>query len=177
MTKTGIIFLILGLVAVSFISGVLYDRYTYQPPAIEHIQYVDRVVEVPAPITKVETITTVEKIKEVPLDLRPFRDTDELEAFLKDSMANAIVLKTDGRGKVYLNKPNFEYDCDNYAMALVEDAINKGFLVNLQYVENYYRQDSREFYPSHMINNTVIGNRLYFIEPQKDEFWLETRLD
>ena len=52
------------------------------------------------------------------------------------------------------------YDCDDYAVALVYNALFDGYSVSLQVESN------------HMLNSTVIGNNIYFIEPQNDKVWL-----
>ena len=52
------------------------------------------------------------------------------------------------------------YDCDDYAVALVYNALLDGYSVSLQVAG------------SHMQNSTIIGNNIYFIEPQTDEIWL-----
>ena len=52
------------------------------------------------------------------------------------------------------------YDCDDYAVALVYNALSDGYSVSLQVEDN------------HMLNSTVIGNNIYFIEPQNDKVWL-----
>jgi hypothetical protein len=52
------------------------------------------------------------------------------------------------------------YDCDDYATALVYNALADGYSVSLQ-IEG-----------SHMLNSTIIGNDIYFIEPQNDQVWL-----
>ena len=52
------------------------------------------------------------------------------------------------------------YDCDDYAVALLYNALCDGYSVSLQ-VEG-----------DHMLNSTIIGNNIYFIEPQNDKVWL-----
>ena len=51
------------------------------------------------------------------------------------------------------------YDCDDYAVALVRNALLDGYSVSLQIEGN------------HMLNSTTIGNKIYFIEPQTDKVW------
>jgi len=53
-----------------------------------------------------------------------------------------------------------KYDCDDYAAALVYNALYDGYSVSTQIVGN------------HMLNSTIIGNNIYYIEPQTDEVWL-----
>ena len=52
------------------------------------------------------------------------------------------------------------YDCDDYATALVYNALLDGYSVSTQIEGN------------HMLNSTIIGDKIYFIEPQDDEVWL-----
>jgi hypothetical protein len=84
---------------------------------------------------------------------REFQSLDELKAWLAqddtDSTLNIV------------GSTNFgNYDCDDYAVALMYNALSDGYLVSLQ-IED-----------SHMLNCTVIGNGIYFIEPQSDKVWL-----
>jgi len=107
--------------------------------------------------------------------LRYFKSTDELKAFLEES---------DVDHHVYL-KPGQDwrtYDCDDYAIALRDDALSKGFFMNIQAVWRYRRPDTGElitgsYNEGHALNSTIIGNEVYFIEPQTDEFWLAAYLD
>lgn len=57
------------------------------------------------------------------------------------------------------------YDCDDYAMALVYNALQDGYLISTQIVDN------------HMMNSTIIGNDIYLIEPQTDEIRLWGKRD
>ncbi len=52
------------------------------------------------------------------------------------------------------------YDCDDYATALVYNALADGYSVSTQIVDK------------HMLNSTIIGNEIYLIEPQNDDVWL-----
>ena len=73
------------------------------------------------------------------------------------------------------------YDCEDYALALRDDAYSKGFHMNIQAVWDYRRPDTgeliTEYNEGHAVNSTIIGNEMYFIEPQTDEYWLATYLD
>jgi hypothetical protein len=51
------------------------------------------------------------------------------------------------------------YDCDDYATALVYNALCDGYAISTQ-IEG-----------KHMLNSTIIGNDIYYIEPQTDEVW------
>jgi hypothetical protein len=57
------------------------------------------------------------------------------------------------------------YDCDDYATALVYNALQDGYSV------------STEIAGDHMMNSTIIGNEIYLIEPQTDEVQLWGKRD
>ena len=84
---------------------------------------------------------------------KEFGSVDELSAWLAEDDTDST-LYIFGAGCVSL------YDCDDYAVALVYNALFDGYSVSLQVEGN------------HMQNSTVIGNNIYFIEPQTDEVWL-----
>jgi len=52
-------------------------------------------------------------------------------------------------------------ECDDYAVALQESAAWSGYYVSVQF-------DVAE---EHALNTAVIGNDIYYIEPQTDEVW------
>jgi hypothetical protein len=83
---------------------------------------------------------------------REFESLDELNAWLdKDDTDSTIYIF--GSGCLT------GYDCDDYAAALVQNALLDGYSVSTQIEGN------------HMINSTIIGNKIYFIEPQNDKVW------
>ena len=47
-----------------------------------------------------------------------------------------------------------------------------------QVLMNYNRPETDEFIEGpHAINSTIIGNYIYFIDPQTDEFWVAYMLE
>ena len=83
---------------------------------------------------------------------REFKSVDELKAWLaQDDTESTLYIF----GAACLSN----YDCDDYAVALERNALLDGYAVSLQ-IEN-----------DHVLNSTVIGNEIYFIEPQSDEVW------
>jgi hypothetical protein len=82
-----------------------------------------------------------------------FASVDELKAWLAQD-------DTDSTLYIYGSGCILEYDCDDYAIALVRNALADGYSVSLQ-IEG-----------EHMLNSTIIGNEIYFIEPQSDKVWL-----
>jgi hypothetical protein len=61
-----------------------------------------------------------------------------------------------------------EFDCDDFALMLQQHAFEDGYKIDLQYSDND---------DLHAMNSTIIGNYLYFIEPQNDEVTLAGRVD
>ena len=53
-----------------------------------------------------------------------------------------------------------DYDCDDYSVALVRNA------------REYCYEVSTQIDDDHMRNSTIIGNEIYYIEPETDEVWL-----
>ncbi len=84
---------------------------------------------------------------------REFESVDELKAWLAEDDSDTT-LYIFGSGCIT------NYDCDDYATALVYNALSDGYAVSLQIDGN------------HMLNSTIIGNYIYYIEPQTDEAWL-----
>jgi hypothetical protein len=83
---------------------------------------------------------------------REFESLDALKAWLaKDNTDKAVYIF--GSGCLT------GYDCNDYAVALVRNALLDGYLISFQVQGN------------HMLNSTIIGNKIYFIEPQTDEVW------
>ena len=83
---------------------------------------------------------------------KEFKSVDELKAWLaQDATNNTLHIFGDGCIS--------NYDCDDYAVALVRNALLDGYLVSLQ-IED-----------THVTNSTIIGNEIYYIEPQTDEVW------
>jgi hypothetical protein len=83
---------------------------------------------------------------------REFKSLDELKAWLaQDDTESTLYIF--GAGCIST------YDCDDFAVALERNALLDGYAVSIQ-IEN-----------DHVLNSTIIGNEIYFIEPQSDEVW------
>ena len=83
---------------------------------------------------------------------KEFKSVDELKAWLaQDNTDDTLYIF--GAGCIA------NYDCDDYAVALERNALLDGFSVSLQIERN------------HMLNSTIIDNKIYLIEPQSDEVW------
>jgi hypothetical protein len=86
---------------------------------------------------------------------KEFESLDALKAWLAEDDSDSSLYFF---GSACL--PSSNYDCDDYATALMYNALCDGYLVSLQIDGN------------HMLNSTMIGNDIYFIEPQDDKVWL-----
>jgi hypothetical protein len=84
---------------------------------------------------------------------REFASFDELKAWLAQD-------DTDSTIYIFGSGCLSNYGSDDYALALARNALRDGYLVSLQ-VED-----------GHVLNSTIIGDKIYFIEPQSDEAWL-----
>lgn len=165
----------LGLLASSFSFGVGYGQEIFQPQVVAEYITITETVEVPVEVIQE---VSVEVIKRVPVKLRYFKGTDELEKFLEESDADyRVYIKASKDGIIDFRK----YDCEDYAIALRNQAHAKGFHMSIQVVWHYRRPDTGElvmrYQEGHALNSTIIGNEMYFIEPQTDEYWLASYLD
>ena len=87
-------------------------------------------------------------------EFREFESCNELTAWLEqDDCDRVFYFYLKGAGPQ-------NYDCDDYAEALMRHAVEDGFYM------------SKQIEGDHMLNNTAIGNDIYFIEPQEDKVWL-----
>lgn len=134
---------------------------------VKVIEKIEVIKEVPvvkeAPIVKWHTITELAVVtKEIPRSLKYFANVEELKVWLEqDDTDSQIIVTADANGFIQGK------DCENYAMLLMERALNDGYYMSVQV-------DTKCL---HALNQTIISNRFYFIEPQTDEFWVEAYLD
>lgn len=113
-----------------FCAGGYLGRITYEPKVITETIY-----------------QPIEIIKEVPLQTREFRSLGELKDWLAED---------DTDTHTYI--PTV-YDCDDFALDLVHNALKDGFEIFAVPVCN------------HIFNCAFIGNEVYYIEPSTDKVW------
>ena len=173
-SKTLIILLALALAGGSFCWGLVYSKIKMAPeiivqtvtkdvshyvekPTIEVIEtFVEKKV-----IEEVPVVQYVEVEKEVPAKLKQFESEEELIEWLH-------IDKTDE--SPYIRNL---FECENFARTLMRHTLENGHLMSFQVLKNYTRPDTKEFIEGpHAINSTIIGNDVYFIDPQTDEFWV-----
>ena len=63
-------------------------------------------------------------------------------------------------------------DCDDYASRLQLEAFKDGYLLSVQLIMDgmLYDKNISNYFEAHMGNLAMIGNEIYFIEPQADFF-------
>ena len=137
--------------------GDLQVKYIEKPVIL--YEYIDKEVEV---VKVVEVKVEVEKL----VELKDFTSLAELKTWLAKEHTDGLhyLFSSDDSG-IY---PNPAYkDCDDYAVALQRAAEEDSYRISVQV-------DTRKH---HALNSVFIGDRVYFIEPQTDEVWLECYRD
>ncbi len=128
------------------------------------VQYIDR------PVTEVKYI---ERIENVPVELRNFSDLNGLKQWLEDK-SNAT--------RVYFQSPDTTVDCDDYALELQYEALADGYIMSFQVIgeSEYNALFTNPLPPSqslHAVNLVIIDNSVYYIEPQTEEVVFVAYLD
>ena len=128
------------------------------------VQYVEK------PVTVVEYI---ERVKSVPVELRDFSELNELKQWLEDKK-NVTTVR--------FQSPNVTVDCDDYALEMQHKALADGYIMSFEIIgESEYNALFKTPLPPsqslHAINLVIIGNDVYYIEPQTDEVVFVVQLD
>ena len=89
-----------------------------------------------------------------PRELRNFSSIEELELFLAEDNTNEYE---------YIRS---EFDCDDFALMLQRNALEKGYIMNCQ-----------TLFTAHVLNMVIIDNEIYYIEPMTDEIVFLTHVD
>lgn len=131
------------------------DVVVVEKPVIQEVEVIKEVVEKEIEYRDVVKEVTVEK----PVEQKEFSSKEQLIEWLGEDDNTTAVIFSPGDGEASDN----EFDCDDYALNLQQRALKDGFLMSTTITE----KDGQ----LHMINLTVIGNEVYYIEPQTDEVW------
>ena len=125
----------------------------------------------------------VEKIVEVYRDLGDFTSWLELTNFLVDDDTDDILFLTAGKDGII----QFNGQCEDYAFQLRNRAKLAGKYLDTEILtwaecykyRNYLGGDisSLGANDGHYINKAVIGNKVWYIEPQNDNIWHVYNLD
>ena len=169
----------IGVLSLAFCAGVWFCPVTSESQAItvikptvecqlvesHTVQYVDR------PVT---AVNNVERVREIPVELRNFNDLDELKQWLAEVAMNT--------NTVFFQRPDAPVDCDDYALDLQCKALADGYILSFQVVSRseYNAVFQGELPPGqslHAINLAIIGNNVYYVEPQTGEIAFAVYLD
>lgn len=152
-------FLIIAImVASAFALGMRYQQVCFIPkptkPLIETVTILQPVETIKETVKYVEypVQVPVEIVKEVEKrqTLRHFDNVTELREWLAQDKVDRMLLSG--------------YDCDDFAYKLQQHGARDGYYISTEIVGSGYFK--------HMINSVLIGNDIWFIEPQDDKFWL-----
>ena len=155
---------IIGLSLLSFFMGGYVAQIIFEPKVVTEVRYVEKPVTVYETVETVvekvvEKVVEVEVVKEIPMMGKEFESLEALTQFLEidDTESHVLLYPIEGSdGRIPLDGT-----CDYYALQLQRLALEAGHLMSTEIVNK-----------NHMINCAVIGNEIYFIEPQTDEVWL-----
>jgi len=173
----GVLFILATLTLV-FCAGGYLGQATFKPQVIvdHEIQTMDRVIEkvVYEPVERV-----ILKRVETPKLLRHFQDLNELEQWLGNNAVldirfNMVDKETDQHIK--------RFDCDDYAIRLQEKALRDGYIMSFEVIRygEYNALFKQKQIPNgaiHAINSVILGNEVYYIEPQTREIVFVAYLD
>jgi hypothetical protein len=157
---------------------------------IESVVYkpFDRVIEsvVYKPINRVKESVVyrpVEKVVirrvETPQPLYHFQSVLELEQWLENFGQLYIRFDVAEEETGQLVK---EFDCDDYALRLQEEALRDGYIISFEVIrsEEYNSLFEQKRLPrgaTHAVNSVIVGNEVYYIEPQTSEIVFAAYLD
>jgi len=161
-----------------FCFGVHYSQETFQPQVVTEYATLPP-VEVGA---LGEVTNEAEVIKEVAREVREFESLDELKGWLETDetdKCHIMILHIDpGMSGTF----NIGECCEDYAMRLQKSALDDGYIMSVSTIwgDEYnalFTQKQCQYCEKHTINLTIIGNRVWYIEPQNDEIQFAINLD
>lgn len=144
--------LLIALGAFIFCSGGFVEQATFEPQVITETKIEYRVEEV-----------TVTEIVEVEKSLRHFNSLSELEEWLAPFI-------------VWAN------DCDDFALSLQKIASRDGYILDFEIIypgeyNRLFKEMKLGVNVVHAVNLAIIGNEVYYIEPQTREVVFVINLD
>jgi hypothetical protein len=172
LSKIFLILLVVALAGNFFCWGLIYHEIGAVPEIIGRtiMGYINQSAVKPEVVNTVTEKIIIEKVpvieyveieKEVPAELKQFESEEALTAWLDADKTNELPYIKD------------LFECENFARTLIRHALREGYYLSFQVLKNYTRPDTNEFIAGpHAINSTIIGNVIYFIDPQTDDFWL-----
>ncbi|MFC2069929.1 hypothetical protein ACFLTB_01990 [Chloroflexota bacterium] len=185
-TKAVMTLIAVGLLVLVFCIGTRFAQTTYEPQttldtnanistgfgssvesrviATHTIEYVEK------PVTEVKY---VERVRDVPVELRNFTDLEELTQWVEGrNKVTTVRFQSDGT----------LIDCDDYALDMQQQALTDGYVISFQIIEpdkynSLFERGKLPPYSLHAINLVLIGNTAHYIEPQTGEIVFAAHLD
>ena len=185
-TKAAMTLIAVGLLVLVFCIGTRFAQTTYEPqntvdtnanistgfgPSVESRVIATHTIEyVEKPVTEVKY---VERVRDVPVELRNFTDLEELKQWMEGRKSVTTVR---------FQTNDTLSDCDDYALELQQQALADGYVMSFQIIEpdKYNSLFERGKLPPntlHAINLVLIGNTAHYIEPQTGEIVFAAYLD
>ncbi len=168
---------ILAALALAFCVGGYLGQATFEPQVItdHEIQTLYRVID----RVEYKPVERVVKRVETPKPLRHFQNLDELEQWLGN--IGALDIGFDVVDKEMEQRIK-RFDCDDYAVRLQEKALMDGYIISFEVIHSpeYNALFKQKRIPNgaiHAINSVILGNEVYYIEPQTHELVLVAYLD
>lgn len=184
--KALVVLFILATLALVFSAGGYLGQATFKPQVIinHEIHTVERVIY--EPVERVVERVVYEPVEriiikrvETPVLLRRFQNLDELEQWLGNNTVldirfDVVDKQTGQRIK--------RFDCDGYAIRLQEKALRDGYIMSFEVIRHveYNALFKEKQLPNgaiHAINLVILGNDVYYIEPQTHEIVFVAYLD
>ena len=115
----------------------------------------------------------VDVIHRVPVELRNFTNRTELEQWLEER--NQLT-------SIRFRQKDIIIDCDDFALELQQAALADGFIISFEIINSreyneLFSTQLPEGQALHAINLSIIGNDVYYIEPQTSEIVYAAYLD
>lgn len=114
--------------------------------------------------------TVIEKeyvnvIRHVPVELRNFTSLEELTQWLQDEYDLTTIRFQQGDTVI---------DCDDYAIEMQQKALTDGYIISFEIISigeynELFSTPLPEGQSLHAINLSIVGNSVYYIEPQTGE--------
>lgn len=179
----GVLF-ILATFTLIFCAGGYLGQATSEPKVIiDHKihtihKVVDRVVYKPVERVEYKPIEKVVERVETPKPLRHFQNLDELEGWLGNIGVLDIRFDVVDEESQRIKK----FDCEDYAIRLQERALRDGYIISFEVIRSaeYNALFKQKRIPNgaiHAINSVILGNEVYYIEPQTQEIVFVAYLD
>jgi len=186
----------LAILTLVFCAGAYLGQLTFEPrviiehEVIESVVYkpVERIVEtiVYKPVEKIIETIVYEPVEKVIVEriettkpLRYFQSLEELEQWLVN--IKVLDIRFDVVDKETSERIE-KFDCEDYALRLQEKALRDGYIISFEVIHSaeynaLFKQKRIPANTIHAINSVILGNEIYYIEPQTHEVVFVAYLD